>query len=178
MFEKWRTPWSATTTYTRDRRKRCISPDTMGHPKREVVWEQSLDDQFPLGCHRREAILWQKTSRANIGSQPRRNHIVFTHYPRDPKCEVLWESKNNTSPGVEQNLTSAWSGSHFLRNSETWSRQITKFWTRQHEDTKNTLIEQYNSTNWIQSQSMKTKETSETLSRVHTDFFFRPRTQK
>ena len=41
--KKWR------TTHSRDRRKRCISstPTPWGHSKREVVWEQSLDDQFP-----------------------------------------------------------------------------------------------------------------------------------
>ena len=57
-------------------------------------------------------------------------------------------------------------GLHLLRNSETWSRQITKFrtWKTGWDVDTNAVILQDDFANWIQSYPMETKETSETMS--------------
>ena len=62
-------------------------------------------------------IQWQKDTKSKkgiIGSQPRGNHHVFTHYPKDPNCEVFKKTKKQDDPGVGKNQRSAWTGLRFF----------------------------------------------------------------
>ena len=67
------------------------TPTARGGPKHEVVEEQSLDEKLPsvvtdaVGDTLAEDT---KSKKSIIGSPPRGSHHVFTHYPKDPKCEV------------------------------------------------------------------------------------------
>ena len=49
-----------------------------------------MRDEIPLA---KETM----SKRGIIGSQPRGNHNVFTHYPKDLDCEICWKNKHNTS---------------------------------------------------------------------------------
>ena len=64
------------------------NPTTRGDPKHEVVKEQSLDETLPsvaTDAARDTLAKDTKSKKGIIGSQPRGNHNVFTHYPEDPQ---------------------------------------------------------------------------------------------
>ena len=68
-----------------------LTPTIGRDPKHEVVEEQSLDEKLPsVATHAGRNALAKdtKSKKSIIGSQPRENHKVFTHYPKDPNCEV------------------------------------------------------------------------------------------
>ena len=72
------------------------SPTAEGGPTHEVVEEKSLDDKLPLNvtdAERDTLAISAKSKTGIIGFQPRGNHNVFTHYPKDPKCEVCKKTK-------------------------------------------------------------------------------------
>ena len=105
ILDSQRKPWARTrsgghhvgsvaTIHRRIRKKRDSSSSTpivRCGPKHEVVEEQSLDEKLPsVATHAGRNILAKdtKSKKSIIGSQPRENHNVFTHYPKDPNCEV------------------------------------------------------------------------------------------
>ena len=52
--------------------------------------------QTSLGCHRCAGDTLEKDTKGKkgiIGAQSRGNHNVFTHYPKDPNCEVCKKTK-------------------------------------------------------------------------------------
>ena len=103
------------------------TPTGRGDLTHEVVEEQSHDEKLPSNAF---DTVWGtltkdiKSKKSIIVSQSRENHNAFTR----SNCEI-YEKKKQHESGVEQNQRSAWMGLHLLQSSETWSRQITKFWT-------------------------------------------------
>ena len=60
-----------------------------------VVEEKPLDEKLPsvvTNAERDTLAKDTKSKKGIIGSQPRSNHSVFTHYPEDPNCEVCKET--------------------------------------------------------------------------------------
>ena len=56
-----------------------------------VIEEQPLEDKPPtvvIDAARDTLAKETKSKKGIIGSQPRGNHNLFTHYPQDPNCEV------------------------------------------------------------------------------------------
>ena len=53
-----------------------------------------------------------------VGSRPRGNHNVFTHFPKDPNCEVCKMTKNNTSQVLKKTKARGWDCT-FYKNRET-----------------------------------------------------------
>ena len=52
----------------------------------------------------RAEIHWQKTPRARkgiIGSQPRGTRNVYTHFPKDPICEVCKKKTTRAKSGIK-----------------------------------------------------------------------------
>ena len=96
--------------FTHGIEERFASPSTptpWGHLKREVVWEQSLDDQFPsvVTDAGGETLAKDIKSKEGIIGSQEETALCPTHYPRDPKCEVLWEGKKQHEPrrGIKPN---------------------------------------------------------------------------
>ena len=74
-----------------------------GDPKHEVVEEQFADETPPSVLTDAEGDTRAKDTKCEkviIGSQPKRNHNMFTHFPNDPNCEVCKKTKKH-EPGVE-----------------------------------------------------------------------------
>ena len=68
------------------------TPTAGGAAKHEVVEETSLGDKISLvvtNAGRETLAKDNKSKKGIIGSQPRGNHRVFTHHPKDSNCEVL-----------------------------------------------------------------------------------------
>ena len=112
-----------------------------------------------------------------IGSQPRGNHNVFTHYPKDLKCEVCKKTKTTrarcrtkTKKCVDKIAPSAEFGAPITADDK-----ILNVENELRCGHKNALIVQNDFTNWTQSHPMKTQDTSETTSCLHR---FLPPSQK
>ena len=105
-----------------------------------------------------------KIKKGIIGSQPRGNHNVFTHYPKDPKCEVC-EETNTTQARCRITLEKGVGGDctfHKIRRLDHGrSKTILNVENESRGGHKNALIVQDDFTNWIHSFPMKTKDTSE-----------------
>ena len=70
----------------------------VGDPMR-LIKEQPLEDKLRsvfTDAGRETLAKETKSMKGIIGSQPRGNHNVFSHYPKDSNCEV----KNKHEPSV------------------------------------------------------------------------------
>ena len=68
------------------------TPTAGGAAKHEVVEETFLGAKISLvvtDAGRETLAKDTKSKKGFIGSQPRGNHNVFTHHPKDSTCEVL-----------------------------------------------------------------------------------------
>ena len=68
------------------------TPTARGAAKHAVVEENSLRDKISLvvtDAGRETLAKDTKSKKGFTGSQPRGNHNVFTHHPKDSNCEVL-----------------------------------------------------------------------------------------
>ena len=110
-----------------------------------------------------------KSKEGVIGSQPRGNHNVFTHYPKDSirktpsvRC-VRKQQQQQHEPGVEKNQRRAWTGCTFytIRRLDHGRSQNSERGDESRCGHKNDLTVQNDFTNWIQNYPMKTKDTSE-----------------
>ena len=134
----------------------------------EGVEEKSLDEKLPSVVTDAEGNTLAKDTKSKkgiIGSQPRGN--VFTHFPKDPNCEVCKKTRT-TRAGCRLNPMRRVDGGAFstifgdvitadnkIQNVENESRCGHK---------RNAPIVQDDFTNWIQRYPMKTKESSEIMS--------------
>ena len=92
-------------------------PNARNGPK-HVDEEKPLDDKLPSvvpDAGRDTLAKDTKSKKGIIGSQPRGNHTVFTHYPKGPNCEVCKKTTNTSQ--VWEKPRSAWTGLHLLPNS-------------------------------------------------------------
>ena len=123
---------------------------------KHVDEEKPLDDKLPsmVTDAGRDTLAKETMSkRGIIGSQPRGNHNVFIHCPKDPDCEICWKT-NTTQARCRINPKTRGDG---IAPSTKCRDMITA--TRQDADTKKAVIVQDDFTNWIQSYPMKTEET-------------------
>ena len=85
-------PWEPFTEGPEEYDASSSTPTAGGAAKHEVVEEKtSLGDRNSLvvTVAGRETLAKDtKSKKGIIDSQPRGNHNVFTHYPKDPNCEV------------------------------------------------------------------------------------------
>ena len=88
--------WQLFTDGLQERDASSSTQTATSDSKHAVVEEHSLDEKLFLVVTDAEGdTLAQVTKSKNdiIGSQPRGNHNVFTHYPKDPKWEVCEDTK-------------------------------------------------------------------------------------
>ena len=137
------------------------SPTARGAAKHAVVEEKSLGDQISSVVTDAGADALAKDPKSKkgiIGSQPRGNHNVFTHCPKDPNCEVYKKTTTRARCRIKPKKRVdgiAPSVDHKFLEVENESRCGHK---------KNATVVQDNFTNWMQRYPMKTKDTSETMS--------------
>ena len=132
----------------------CLNSDKLGWPYAWSCRRSLLLRNFP----RLPPMRWGDTlakgtqsKKSIIGSQPRRNHNVFTHYRKDSNCEV-WKKTNTARAKRGWDPHNVWTGLYLPQISETWSQQNKKSerGKRIEMRTLNALIVRYDLTNWIQ----------------------------
>ena len=133
---------------------------------------------FPRLPPMRGKILWQKSTKYKkgiIGSQPRGNHNVFTHIPKDPNCEVCKKTKSTRARcriKPEKRVDGIALSTKFgdLITADYKSRNVENESRCRH---RNNLIVQDGFTNWSRRRRKHWRQC-----RVHKDFFLRRRSRK
>ena len=151
------------------------TPNAGSDPK-QTLKEKPLDDKLPsvVTDAQRDTLAKDTKSKTGIiGSQPRVNHNVFTHYPEDPNCEVCKETNTTraTCRIKPKKRVDRIALSTKFGNMITADQQVRNVENESRGGHNDALIVQDDCTNWIQSFPMKTKETSETISCLQRYFF-------
>ena len=84
------------TTGTQERYASSSTPTARRELSHEVAEEKPTDEKLPsvvTDAGQDAPAKDTKSTEGIIGSQPRGNHNVFTHYPKDPNCEVCHKTK-------------------------------------------------------------------------------------
>ena len=84
------------TTGTQKRYASSLTPTARRELSHEVAEEKPSDEKLPsvvTDAGQDAPAKDTKSTEGIIGSQPRGNRNVFTHYPKDPNCEVCHKTK-------------------------------------------------------------------------------------
>ena len=138
------------------------TPAAGSDPAHEVVEEQSHDEKLPsvaTDAGRDTLAEDTKSRKSIIGSQPRGNHNVFTHYPKGLNCEVCKKSKTTKTRtkrrGKPKKSVDGIAPSTKFGDLVTADHKILNVENESRCGRKDALIVQDELTNWIQSYPMK-----------------------
>ena len=145
------------------------TPTAGGAAKHEVVEEKSLGDKISTVVTDAGGDTLAKDTKSKkgiIGSQPRGTRSVYTHFPKDPICEVCKKTtararcRIKPKKRVDGSALFTQFGDYLI----TANHKILNVENESGGGHKNALVVQDNFTNWNKSHPMKTKEASQTMS--------------